>query len=255
MIALILKDLQIYSKTQKYRNILFISISILVLLFFVGTLEFYAQGTDTQRDGKYIDVGKQTYTLFIYCIFFMQVFVTQHAVDSIYMEQSKISRQNPFQLKNGNIGLLVLTPLSNWNILIGKLTTVLIWSGWVIWFTIPLFMLSVFIGGLGLTPLLKCGVVILMSSILFTLIGLCYASFHSVIQAKIFSYGIVLALTFLPLFPITPFANVPMLSLMSPLTALFAVLKTDPSSLWLWNISFNCALCLLLFPIVTHRLD
>lgn len=255
MFALILKDLRIFTNSRKYRNILFILMSILVLLFFVGTLEYYAQGTDTQRDGRPIDVGKQTYTLFILCTFFVQFFVTRQAVDSFYMEQSKFSGQNSLQQNGGNRGLLVLTPLSNWRILLGKLTSVVIWSGWVIWFTIPLFLLSVFIGGLEIGVLLKCGVVIVMSSILFTLIGLCFATFHSVTHAKIFSYGIVFALTFLPLLPIAPFANLPMLSIMSPLSALVSILKTDPTSLWLWNISLNYVFCVLLFPVVTHRLD
>ncbi len=255
MIALIQKDLQIYSNSRKFRNLLFIFLSILVLLFFLGTLEFYAQGTDSQRDGMPIDVDRQTYTLFILCIYFVQLFVTRHAVDAFHLEWSKVSWQNSLQQNSGNVGLLLITPLSNFKILLGKLAAVMIWSLWVIWFTIPLFVLSVFIGGLDITLLLKCGVVILISSILFTLIGLCFATFQPAAHTKAFSFGFVLALTFLPLLPIVPFSNLSLLSIMSPLSALISLLQTDPSSLWLWNIGLNCVLCMLIFPVVTHRLN
>ena len=59
MLAIVLKDLRTFTNTRKYLIIQFVILTILILILFVGTMEFYAQGTDTDKSVKLIDVGKK----------------------------------------------------------------------------------------------------------------------------------------------------------------------------------------------------
>ena len=248
MFAIILKDLRSYSDSRKYLIIQFAIISILVFLLFISTVEFYAQRNDTS-----IDVGEKTYTLFIICIFITQFLVTKHGVEAVYMERSKKLYQDFRQGSNGNGALLALTPLANWKIFGGKLAAVVIWGLLGIWLTIPLFALSSYIGGLAISQLVKCGAVILVSCIFFALIGMGFALWITPTCAKGISYGIVIALTFLPMIPIGPFIDIPMLDILSPFSALLSILGSEVTHLWVWNICLNCVLCLLIFPVLVWR--
>ena len=250
MLAIILKDLRSYSNSRKYRIIQFIFICVFALLIFVGTVEFYAQGIDTQRNGNSIDVGKQTYTLLIICLFITQFFVSKHGVEAMNMERSQAFSHDGLHEENGNGALLALTPLANWKILGGKLIAVVIWALWGIWLTIPLFVLSSYIGGLAIWQLVKCGMVILVSCVFFALIGIGFTLWHTAIRAKGICLGCVIAITFLPLIPITPFSDIPMLGTISPVCALLSIFRSGATHLWAWNICLFCVLSLLIFPIM-----
>ena len=253
MLAIILKDLRFYTNSRKYKIIQFVILSVLVFMLFVSIMEFYAQGTETQLDRSQIDVGRQTYALFIICIFIVQFLVPRHAVEAVRMEISKSFLGDRLQRYSGNSTLLALTPLPNWKIFGGKLAAVVIWTLWGIWFAIPLFALSSYIGGLAISQLVKCGVVILISCIFFALIGMGFALWHPAARAKGISYGIILAITFLPLIPILPFSTIPMFDILSPLCAIFSILKLDETYLWIWNVCLFCVLCLVIFPILCRR--
>lgn len=255
MFALILKDLRLYTNSRKYRIIQFIILVVLTLLLFGATIEFYAQGIDKQQIGNAINVGKQTYTLFVICIFIAQFLVPRHAIEAAYMERSTIFLRDHQQRHSGNGALLALTPLSNWKILGGKLAAVVIWAFWGIWFTIPLFAFSGYVGGLAISQLVKCSVVILTSCIFFALIGIGVALWNSPTRAKGISYGIVLAITFLPLIPIPPFSDIPMLKVLSPLCALLSILQLDGTYLWIWNVCLFCVLCFMIFPVLCRRMS
>ncbi len=255
MFALILKDLRSFTNTRKYLIIQFVILSVLVFLFFIATVEFYAQGMDSQRDGPLIDVGKRTYTLFIVCIYFTLFIVPRHAVDSIYMERIGTNKNSPYFGSNNNETLLVLTPLGNSKILGGKLTAVVIWMLWGILLTVPFFALSIYMGGLPIRQLLRCFAVLLVCCPFFTMIGMGLALWNPPIRAKSISYGIILAFTFLPMLPITPFADIQMLAVLSPLSALLSILQSDTTYLWMWNICVNFVLTLLLFLLSVRRLS
>ena len=241
MFAIILKDLHGYANSHRYRRIQFLILCSLALLLFVATTEFYA-GSST---GASIDVGKQTYTLFIVALFMAQFLVPRHAVEAMHMEQAypKPHRQNG--------ALLALAPLENWKILAGKLIAVVFWATWGIWLAVPLLALSSYIGGLALAQWVRCGVILLMGCIFFALVGTGMALWMSPIRAKAVSYGLVLFITFLPFIP--SFKMIPMLAAMSPLCALLSILRIGPVNLWIWNVGLFAALSCLIFPLLVRR--
>ncbi len=255
MLAIILKDLRIYANTRKYLIIQFAILVFLVLVLFVGTMEFYTQGIDTNKNGILIDVGKETYTFLILCIFFAQFVVPRHAVDAIRLELTDNNSIDNRLRNNSNWTFLRLTPIGNWRIIGGKLTAVVVWSFWLIWFSIPLFALSGFLGGVPIGQYLQSGVVIFVSCLLFALIGIGFALWLSPLNAKAISYGIVLMTTFLPLLPIAPFTEIPMIEILSPLAALLSILQSDVGNLWMWHAGLYCVLCLTIFPVLVWRMS
>lgn len=239
MLAVILKELRCYTHSSKYRRIQFFILCALTLLLLVATVEFYARRTS--------DVGKQVYTFCVIVLFMAQLWVPRHAVEALY-----IDRYLPRNGMNG--ALLVLSPLANWKILVGKLSAVVLWAIWGIWSTIPLFALSSYTGGLAVSKLVKCGAVLLVSCIFFALIGIGFALYNPPIRAKGISYGFVLLLTFLPLIPIPLLDAIPTLDVISPLCALLSILSSDATRLWLWNIGLFCMLSILIFPVLIGRM-
>lgn len=246
MLAVILKELHCYCNSTKYRRIQFLIICALTLLLFIATVEFYADS----RTGKPIDVGKQTYTLFIIALLVVQFWVPRHAVEAWHIEG--IQRASPTHLQGygQNGAFLALTPLTNWKILAGKLSAIVVWTLWSIWLSIPLLALSSYIGGLTVAQLVRCGAVLLISCIFFALIGISFALWNLSIRAKSMSYGFILLTTFLPLVPVSPFNASPLFAAMSPLCAILSILNADPTHLWMWNIGLFCVLSVLLFPIL-----
>ena len=210
------------------------------LLLLIGTVEFYAHQT--------IDVGQQAYKLCIIFLFIVQLWVVRHAVEAWQAEQRSSN--------NGiNGALLALTQLTNWKILAGKLSAVVLWAVWGIWLTVPLFALSSYTGGLAVSQLMKCGAVLSVSSIFFALIGIGFALRHPPVRAKSIGYGIILLLTFLPLMPVPPFDTIPLLDAISPLCALLSILRADPTQLWLWHIGLFCVVSVLMFPVLMRVLS
>ena len=250
MLTIILKDLRSYTNNRKYLTIQFIVLTVFVVLFFIAAVEFYAQGINTQQNRMLVDVGTQTYTLLIVCIFMAQFLIPKHAVESVYMERSKMTSEGHQHRCSVNTALLALTPLANWKILCGKLAAVVIWGLWGLWLTIPLFTLSSYIGGLPISQLGRCGAVIFVSCPLFALIGIGFASRQPPEQAKGISYGIILAITFLPMVPISPFMDIPMLAALSPLSVLLSILQSHTTHLWIWHLGLYCGLSLLMLPIL-----
>lgn len=255
MLAIILKDLRIYANSRKYLTIQFVILSILAIVLLIGTMEFYAQGIDTNKNGILIDVGKQTYIMLILSIFLVQFVVPRHAADAIGLELTVNNFKESLLGNDSNWTHLRLTPLGNWRIIGGKLIAVVIWSIWVIWFTIPLFALSGFLGGVQIVHYLQCGIVILVSCLLYALIGFGFSFWLSPIKAKASSYGIVLSTTFLPLLPISPFTDIPMFETFSPFAALLSILQSDTGHFWLWNVGLYSVLCLILFLILVWRMS
>ena len=250
MLAIILKELHCYCNSTKYRRIQFLIICALTLLLFVATIEFYADS----RTGKPIDVGKQTYTLFIIALFIVQFWVPRHAVEAWHTEGIQRTYQAHPQGYGQNGALLALTPLTNWKILVGKLSAIVVWALWSIWLIIPLLALSNYIGGLTVTQLVRCAAVLLVSCIFYAFIGVGFALWNSPIRAKRISYGLILLTTFLPLVPVPPFNAIPLFAATSPLCALLSILSVESTHLWVWNIGLFCTLFLLFFPILIKQM-
>ena len=244
MLTVLLKDLRCYANSLKYRRIQFIVLCALSLVLFVATVEFYAH----RRAVGTIDVGKQTYTLFIIALFAVQFLVPRYAVETLYMERGGLKTRG----QNGV--LLALAPLRNWKILAGKWMAIVLWAMWGIWLAVPLFALSSYIGGLTLLQWGQCGVVLLMSCVFFALVGISIALWASPTQAKGISYGVVLCITCIPFIPSSLFETMPMLAAMSPLSALLSILRADSTNLWVWNIGLFCVLSALIFPVLLKRM-
>ena len=243
MLAILLKDLYCYVSSRKYRRIHFIALCTLSLVLFIATVEFYAH----RRGAGTLDVGKQAYMLFIIALFIVQFLVPRHAVEAIDMERGYMSASG----QNG--ALLALTSLGNWKVLAGKLIGVVVWAMWGILLTIPLFALSSYIGGSAPLQWMKCGVVLLVSSVFFALLGIGAAFWFSSIPAKGVSYGFVLLITFLPAIPSVLFEAVPVLAAISPLYALLSIFSADPTNLWAWNIGLLSVLSVLIFSVLVKR--
>ena len=235
MLAILVKELQCYTYSKKYRRIQFLILCGFALLLFLGTIEFYAHGT--------IDVGAQAYTLCVIGLYCVQLWVPRHAVEAIHIEQP-----GPGNGTNG--ALLALSPLADWKILVGKLSAIVLWSMWGIWLTLPLFALSSYTGGLAVSQLVKCGAVLLVSCVFFALVGIGFGLRHPQTRAKGISYGFVLLLTFLPLMPFPLLDAIAVLDVISPLCALLSILHAGATHLWLWNIGLFCVLFVVLFPIL-----
>ncbi len=253
MFSLFIKDLRIYTNSRKYRLIQFVVLCILVLCIFLSAIEFYAQGLERHQSGNTSLVAERTYSVLIICIFLTQFLVPKHAVEAVSIERSIPNKKDRLFKHNDNATLLTLTPLSPWKIIVGKLAAIIIWCMLGVLLTIPLFALSTFMGGLPILQLMKCGLVILVSSILFALIGISSAMWNEPTRAKTISYGIILAITFLPLFPITPFVHIPMLDLLSPLSALFSILDSETTNLWIWNVCLISVFCVITLAILIKK--
>ena len=244
MLAVILKDLYCYVSSGKYRRIQFIALCTLSLVLFIATVEFYAH----RREAAAIDVGKQTYMLFIIALFIVQFLVPRHAVEALDMERGYLRDDGQ------NAALLVLTSLSDWEVLAGKLIGVVVWAMWGILLTVPLFALSSYIGSSAPLQWMKCGAVLLVSSVFFALLGIGAALLFSSIRAKAISYGFVLLITFLPFIPSALFEAMPMLAVISPLCAFLSIFRTDPTDLWVWNIGLFSVLSVLIFPVLVKQM-
>ena len=87
MLAIILKDLRCYANSRKYRRIQFIVLCVHSRLCSLWRqIEFYAH----RRMVGTVDVGKQTYMLFIIAFFVVQFFVPRHIVEALYMERGHL---------------------------------------------------------------------------------------------------------------------------------------------------------------------
>ena len=239
MLAIILKELRYYTNIGRYRRMQLVLLCGFALLLLVGTVEFYANRTP--------NVGQQTYKLCMVFLFVVQFWVPRHAVEAWDTDQRG-------QGNSVNGALLALSPLASWQILAGKLSAVVLWAMWGIWLTLPLFALSSYTGGLTVSQLARCGVVLLVSCIFFALIGIGFAVCNPPTRAKGLSYGLVLLLVFLPLIPIPLFDAIPVLDVISPLCAVLSILGTDPTYLWLWNIGLFCVVSMLMFPILVKQM-
>ena len=254
MLAIILKDLRLFTNTRKYRLIHYIVLVILVILLFSSTVEFYAQGIKNRTEGNHIDVGKRSYSLLIIGFFILHFIVLNLGVEAACLEEGTQYFKDKIWKYGKNRAHLALTPIQNWKILSGKLTAIIIWTLWGVWFTIPIFVLASYIGGLAMLQLVKCGTVIFINCMFFGMISFGIAQWNTPSSAKGISYGIVFAISFLPLTPIPPFSYVPMFNLLSPICSLISIISLHQSHLWGWHVCTLIILCLLTFPVLVRRM-
>ena len=137
--------------------------------------------------------------------------------------------------------------MSTVQILLGKLTGVLLASFALTLMTAPIFILSTYIGGFRLKDLLTCGILFLSANTLFVLISFSLAlNLHENILS--FSYGTVFAVIFLPLVAPKPIWWI------SPLAILIEIVKPESNpKVWL-SVGGYFAVALLFFILINRRL-
>ena len=186
MLAIIIKDLHLYtSNRSKYRLIQFSIVLLISAIFFIATIEYFS----TTRTNSQIDTGHNIFTILVSTLFITitGIITPIFAIESIQDER-----------RNTNFDLLHLSRLSTVQILLGKLTAILLASFTLTLMTTPIFILSTYMNELKLKDLLTCGVVFLSANILFILIsfGLALSLNENILSC---SYGTILAIILLPL--------------------------------------------------------
>ena len=244
MIALILRELRCYIHQPKYRRIQFVILCLLAFTLFATAFELFA-ASQTQPQTR---MGESVYAILV-LVFFIAIIglvVPLQAIETLQTERL-----------NTNWELLIITPLSTWRILLGKMIGTILLTLWVVWLSVPLFWLSVHTGGLAIWELLQCALVFTAAFTLFFLIGVCLTLFGSPMTAISRSYAVVLSIIFAPLIisqmPVTPFPFGEVLRLLSPLCVLIAIVKSETriamgiAPIWVWMIGCYTLLSVLLF--------
>ena len=226
MFAVLLKDLRIYTNTRRYLIIHFTVLCCLALSFFLSTLVFYAQGIEKQSSGMFFDVGKRVYSVLTVCLYITQLLIPKHAIESVNLERCFSSSKYSVDKKSDTAALLALTPLPFWKTILGKISSVVIWWFLGAFLTIPLFTLSLIMGGLSVSLMMKSGFILIVNGMFVALVGITAAIRYHPKRAISISYGIILTLNILPLIPIAPIDRFPLLDMLSPLHALLTVLSS-----------------------------
>ena len=235
MLAIIIKDLHLYtSNRSKYRLIQFSIVLLISAIFFIATIEYFS----TTRTNSQIDTGHNIFTILVSTLFITitGIITPIFAIESIQDER-----------RNTNFDLLHLSRLSTVQILLGKLTAILLASFTLTLMTTPIFILSTYMNEFKLRDLLTCGVVFLSANILFILIsfGLALSLNENILSC---SYGTILAIILLPLVTPKPIWWI------SPLAILIEVVKLESNpKVWL-NVGGHLVIALLLFILIKQRL-
>ena len=235
MLAIIIKDLHLYtSNRSKYRLIQFSIVLLISAIFFIATIEHFS----TTRTNSQIDTGHNIFTILVSTLFITitGIITPIFAIESIQDERH-----------NTNFDLLHLSRLSTVQILLGKLTAILLASFTLTLMTAPIFILSTYMNEFKLRDLLTCSMVFLSANILFILIsfGLALRLNENILSC---SYGTILAIILLPLATPKPIWWI------SPLAILIEVVKLENNpKVWL-NIGGHFVVALLLFILIKQRL-
>lgn len=252
MIALILRELRFYFHQSKFRRIQFVICCLLALTLFVTAFELFA-ASQLQPETR---MGELLYAIFVPVLFIAMIglAVPLLAIETLHNERL-----------SANWELLKITPLRTWRILLGKLIGAILGTLWIAWLAVPLFLLSVYTGGLAFRQLLQCALVFTSAIALFFLIGVYLALFGNPMKAISRSYAVVLSIIFIPLIvsqiSITSPLVEAVLRLLSPLCVLIAIVTSETHTpmgiapIWAWMIGCYTIMSALLFWILNRRIE
>jgi ABC-type transport system involved in multi-copper enzyme maturation permease subunit len=244
ILPLILKDLRFYAHQRRYRHVQLVILCLLALTLFAAAFEFFARS----QTGLSIDVGTNIYAMMVVLFFVVMLCfaVPLQAIDAIQAEK-----------QHTNLNLLQLTQLPPWEFLAGKLIGALLAALWSVWLAVPLFCLSTFTGGLTLQQFLTCGLIFIVATTLFSMIGIRFAQSGDSLRARSRSYAVVLSLTFLPLILSQTLTLdrllLNLLRLLSPLCVLRSIVQPEMAAhigsfpIWFWMIGLYLLVFLMLF--------
>ena len=250
MIALIAKELRYYAGQRKFRRIQLIIIGLLSLILLISAFELFAYA---QRGGQF-NVGYGIYSILAIALFIMLLclVVPLQAIEAAQIENL-----------NSNTDLLRISPLSIWKQLAAKLVASIIAALWSIWLVTPLFWFSIYSGGLTLNQIFTCLLVYVVSTSLFSMIGICFAFSANPVQARVRSFSTILLITFLPLISwwALPLDDtlLSVLNSLSPVSVLLSVVGWYPNafmtgfSLWSWMVCVYFVASAVLYWIAAKR--
>ena len=184
MFAIIIKDLRVYARSRRMRNIQIVYVCLLSLTLFFIALELSAQSRLN------FDHGKMMFsTFFVVASLLLVCLVTPISANSAIIEEKK----------EANIDFLWLTPIRRKHIIAGKLVASTLYAMVMLISCLPLLCLSVYTGGLSLRAIVLCYLLLLITVITFNLIGIFWALVcQSEARAIALSYATVCALIFAP---------------------------------------------------------
>ena len=200
LFAIIIKELRVYVRSRRMRNIQIVYVCLLSLTLFFIALELSAQSRLN------FDHGKMMFsTFFVVASLLLVCLVTPISANSAITEEKK----------EANIDFLWLTPIRRKRIIAGKLVASTLYAMVMLASCLPLLCLSVYTGGLSLRAIVLCYLLLLITVITFNLIGIFWAlvcqcakpsrevGTGNEARAIALSYATVCALIFVPLFAST----------------------------------------------------
>ncbi|MBC8232463.1 hypothetical protein H8E77_23180 [bacterium] len=241
MLAIIIKDLRAYSRKRRIRNIQIIYICALSLILFLMVVELSARGG---YDVARFDYGRVIFSTFIVVAFLLLVALATPISIILSIVEEK---------REANFDMLLLTPLKCSHILLSKLIASTFYAIFMLLSCLPLFSLSVYIGGLPLSQIGFCFLIIFVAIATFNLVGIFYALVCKREEmAIILSYATICILIFAPflvmisakVFDIN-IQSIPVkvIKVLSPLYALLAVfgVVNEPVEFFLpsWAVTLN----------------
>lgn len=187
MLAIIIKDLRAYLRNRRVRNIQIIYVCALSLILFSMIVELAARGGHNVAEFNY---GRVIFSTFIVVAFLLLIALATPISAILSIVEAK---------HESNFDLLLLTPLKISHILLGKLIAPTLHTIFMLLSCLPLLSFSVYIGGLSLSQIGLCSLLILVMAATFNLIGIFYALVCKREEmAIILSYATICMLIFAP---------------------------------------------------------
>jgi len=163
LLAIIIKELRTYWRNQRIRNIQIIYVCALSLMLFLMVVELSAR---SGYNSAGFDYGRVIFSTFIVVAFILLIALAApiSAILNIVAEK-----------QSANLDLLLLTPLKYSHILLGKLMASMFHAIFMLFSCLPLLSISVYTGGLPLSQIGFCSLIIFVTVAAFNLIGILYA--------------------------------------------------------------------------------
>ncbi|MFQ6039868.1 MAG: ABC transporter permease [Candidatus Poribacteria bacterium] len=163
MFAIIIKDLRAYWRKQRARNIQIIYVGALSITLFLMVIELSARGG---YNALRLDYGRLIFSTLIVVAFLLLVALSTPISVILSVFEDK---------QDANFDLILLTPLKNSHILLGKLIVTTLHAVFMPLSCLPLLSLSVYTGGLPLSQIGLSFLIIFVTVATFNLIGILYA--------------------------------------------------------------------------------
>ncbi len=181
MFAVIIKELRVYAKSKRIRNIQILYVSVLSLLLFLFAVElsFRNQTAIVAKNAS----GSEMFSVLIISAFLLLLALTTPLLAILAI------------LRDDD----TLTPLKHAQIIIGKLSALSIITIIMLLSILPLLSLSAYTGGLPLRKIGQCYLIIFIASVALNSMGILWASICGREESAIIaSYATTCTLIFTP---------------------------------------------------------